>query len=102
MGAVVLLVLVICTWTYPTDHVEAKIVIGLVLVGFLLVVGVTAYLFRDAVKANGVFLHQATKFIKDAPWVLVNVPIFLGITVIFTYVLILELNSIWTHSDLVF
>ena len=102
LGAVVLLILVICTWTYPTDYIKSKIVIGLILIGFFIIVALTTYLFRDALKANGVFLYQATRFIKDFPWILVNIPLFLGITLLFTYVMILELNSIWTHSDLIF
>lgn len=102
VGLVVLLILIICTFTYPTEHMKSKILIGLLLVLFFVIVGLTVYFFREAVEANGVFLHQASIFIKDYPLVLINIPIFLGITALAAFIMTLELNSIWTHTDLVF
>lgn len=84
-----LLVLVICIWTYPTEYVKSKIIIGLVLLAFLVVVAWTVWLYREAVLANGIFLQQATKFVRDLPWVLINIPLFLGILVLFEYIMIL-------------
>lgn len=102
IGIGILFILVICTWAYPTTHIKSKVIVGLILLFLLAIVALTVFFFKQAVKANGVFLHQATKFIKDYPIVLINIPIFLGITALFAYILVLELNSIKTHSDLVF
>lgn len=89
VGAAMLLVLVICIWTYPTEYVKSKVIIGLVLLAFLVVVAWTVWLYREAVLANGIFLQQATKFVRDLPWVLINIPLFLGILVLFEYIMIL-------------
>jgi hypothetical protein len=58
-----LFVLVICVWTYPTDYIKSKVLVGLVFIGFLVILALTVWLYRTAVQANGVFLHQATKLI---------------------------------------
>lgn len=102
VGAGMLFILVICIWTYPTDYVKSKVVVGLVFMGVLLILVLTVWLYRKAVEANGVFLHQATKLIAELPIILVNIPVFIGILILFQYIMILELNSIWTHGNLLF
>lgn len=102
IGSVVLLVLVVCVFTYSTEYGKSKIVIGLVLLFFLITVGLTVWLFKSEVVANGVFLHQATLLIKEFPFILINIPFFLAILVAFEYIMILELNAIVTYSDVEF
>jgi hypothetical protein len=102
VGAVMLFILVICIWTYPTDYIKSKIVVGLFFIAALIILLLTVWLYRKAVQANGVFLHQATKFIGELPILLLNIPIFVGILILFQYIMILELNSIWTHANLGF
>ncbi len=102
VGSVGLFILIICVFTYPTEHIKSKVVIGLILVFFLIVMGLTLWLYKEAVLANGVFLLQATKLIKEFPLMLVNIPLFLLALGVFEYIMVLELNAIWTHSDLWF
>jgi hypothetical protein len=88
--------------TYPKYYLSTKILVSIVFLLVFIVVVLTAWMFKEAVIANGVFLKQATSFVKDFPFVLINIFLFLGIAALFMYIMILELNSIWTHSDLVF
>jgi hypothetical protein len=45
-GVVILFILAICTFAYPSITAKPKIVIGLIMLGFLLVVALTIYLFK--------------------------------------------------------
>ncbi len=100
VGSLALLILLICVISYRTEHLKSKIVTGLLLAFFLIVVVLTLFFYKESVLANGVFLLEATKLIKEFPLILINIPIFLVALGVFEYVMILELNSIWTSSDL--
>lgn len=46
VGAVLLLILIICVWTYPTEHTKSKVVIGLLFMGILLILALTVWIFK--------------------------------------------------------
>jgi hypothetical protein len=89
VGAIMLFILFICTVTYPTGHTKSKVFVSLLLVLLLVIVALTAFLFKDAVKANGVFLEQSTKFIRQFPLVLLNIILFMGMLAFFFWIMVL-------------
>jgi hypothetical protein len=95
-----LFVLIICTFTYPTTHTLSKMFVGLILTFALLVVVITIVRFRKPMQYNGVFLKIATKFVEEHRFILINIPIFIVLFVFFEYIIVLELNSIWTSGNL--
>lgn len=101
-GCGILFLLIILTFTYSTPYTKPKILVGLLLICFLIIVGITIFLFQKSIDLNGIFLEYSTKFVKETLLVLINIPIFLGLFFGFAVLLINELNSIWTSSSLKF
>ena len=98
MGLLILFALIVCAWTYPTVHIKSKIIAGLVIMGLFIIIAIIAYLFQEAVKANGVFLEQATILLSEKPLIFMNIIPFIIVLAAFCWMMILELNSFLTNS----
>ena len=101
-GIITLFILAICCLFYPTNYTAAKWIIFVI---FLIIAVMTVLEFlmhQEAVKMQAVYLKEACKMAKDRWYVFLYIPIFLAIAVAFTFILIYEFKSIWTHGHLEF
>lgn len=85
---------------YPTDSVGSRIAFSLIFLVLVIIVAIGAFKSKACFNMHGLFLFHATNLIKEKFKLLVFIPIFLGIFVLFVIIIILELRSLWSSAKI--
>lgn len=88
LGMVVLLVTIICVFTYKTELENLKISVGTVLTLILIFFAVTVYKHFDSMKLYSIYLKWSTKMFNDRKLSVIYVFIFFAILLGFIGIMI--------------
>lgn len=100
LGWLVILAATICIFTYSTEAVAFKIVIGCLFAIVLIAILYTTIKNLNSMKIHSIFLSYSTKLFKERPIVFIYIPIFLVLLLCFIVILILEFVAFWSSGNL--
>jgi hypothetical protein len=102
LGLLFLCIMALFIIFYPNGHVALRIVSSIVILLLLAIVAIGAFKSRPCFTMHGIFLTQATNFLRENMVILVFVPIFLAAFTLFLLIIVWELKSLWSSASLVF
>ena len=89
LGGVIILVTAIILFFYPTNISGLKILAGLILLLFLLLIIFTIFKNTDSWRMHSIFLKHSTHAIKQRKLTILYIPLFFIILVAFVTILVL-------------
>lgn len=87
-GLIFMLVLAIFTLSYPTDHMGAKIIMGIVLLTLIVIVAYGAFKSKYCFDMHGLFLESSAQLVKENFKIIIMIPLFLIFLVLFIVMVI--------------
>lgn len=94
-GIVVMAVVAICLIFYSTDYVLSKWLIFIVILFLIIVTVKTVFLNRNNWAIHKIFLRRSTDTVMQRPYLFSYIPIFILLTAIFLFIMVLTFTSYW-------
>lgn len=89
LSMIVLLIAIICLFTYKTDHIKTKIILGIFMLVILIFSLLTIFKHKSSLDLHSIYLKWSTKMVKDRILTLLYIPIFVIILAAFIFIIIL-------------
>lgn len=100
LGCLMIIACLVCICTYKTDQNGGKIIQSVVLSITLIIILVTSFKSFHSWEMHSIFLRHATIMVKQKPFTLLYIPLFLVLIFGFSVTIILEFTSFWSSGVL--
>jgi hypothetical protein len=101
-GCIIILVTVIFILAFPTTQLAARIIFAVVLLLLLVTVYFTLRGNPASLAIHGNYLKYSTKVITEHKMLLIYIPIFMTVLILFLLLLGFELKSLWSSAAISF
>lgn len=94
-GVVIMVAVAICLIFYQTDYVASKWIIFAIILFLIIVTVKTIFLNRNNWTVHKIFLRRSTDTVMQRPYLFSYIPIFILLTAIFLFIMVLTFVSYW-------
>lgn len=101
-GCLILLIMAIFVLVFPRSYLLARIIFALVIVMLLITIFLNWRKNKNKVAVYGEFASNSAELVSSHKLMIIFVPIFLGILVLFVMIIMFELERLWSSAPVYF
>lgn len=101
-GCLILVIMAIFVLVFPQSYIAARIIFSLLLIVLVITIFLNWRKNKNKVAVYGEFAHHATEVVSSQKLMVIYIPIFLGILVVFILMILFELERLWSSAPIYF